>query len=197
MKPARIIVPLILLALFGAACAGEGGGSPLRVEDRDTGAPASGGGDENKPAAGSGKDDGKDTGHDFTVETFDGKTFTMSDHRGSPVVLNFWESWCPQCQAEQPDLNEVFERYGGEVVFIGVSNNDTVADGEAYQVEYGVPYPLAHAPKVWEQFEVPYQPVTAVFDGAGEVVGSVDGPISEATLVDLIEQALDAAGAGS
>ena len=59
-----------------------------------------------------------------------------------------------------------------------------------------MPYPLAHAPKVWEQFEAPDQPVTAVFDGTGEVVGSVDGPISEATLVELIEKALDATGAG-
>jgi peroxiredoxin len=195
MKPTRIIVPLILLAMAGAACSQEGGGSPLQANDRDNPAPASEGDD--KPDAGSEDGKGKDTGHDFTVETFDGQTFTMSDHRGKPVVLNFWESWCPQCQGEQPDLNKVFERYEGEVVFIGVSNNDTVADGEAYQAEYEVPYPLAHAPKVWEQFEVPYQPVTAVFDGAGEVVDSVDGPITEARLVELIEQALDATGAGS
>ena len=195
MKPTRIVVPLILLALAGAACSDQGGGSPLQVEERDTPATASEG-DGDKPETGSGGGNGKDTGHDFTVETFDGQTFTMSDHRGKPVVLNFWESWCPQCQAEQPDINRVFEKYEGEVVFIGVSNNDTIADGEAYQVEYDVPYPLAHAPKVWEQFEVPYQPVTAVFDGAGEVVGSVDGPISEARLVELIEEALDATGTG-
>lgn len=30
---------------------------------------------------------------DFQVETFDGDTFALSDHRGTPVVLNFWESW--------------------------------------------------------------------------------------------------------
>jgi hypothetical protein len=30
---------------------------------------------------------------DFTVETFDGRSFTLSEQRGTPVVLNFWESW--------------------------------------------------------------------------------------------------------
>ena len=30
---------------------------------------------------------------DFSVTTFDGETFTLSEHRGTPVVLNFWESW--------------------------------------------------------------------------------------------------------
>jgi hypothetical protein len=30
---------------------------------------------------------------DFTVTTFDGARFSLSRQRGSPVVLNFWESW--------------------------------------------------------------------------------------------------------
>lgn len=29
----------------------------------------------------------------FTVETFDGEAFSLAEHRGTPVVLNFWESW--------------------------------------------------------------------------------------------------------
>jgi hypothetical protein len=29
----------------------------------------------------------------FTVETFDGETFALHEHRGTPVVINFWESW--------------------------------------------------------------------------------------------------------
>ena len=35
----------------------------------------------------------KDRAPNFTIETFDGATFRLSDHRGTPVVLNFWESW--------------------------------------------------------------------------------------------------------
>lgn len=30
---------------------------------------------------------------DFTVETFEGEAFSLAEHRGTPVVLNFWESW--------------------------------------------------------------------------------------------------------
>ena len=30
---------------------------------------------------------------DFTVDTFDGGTFSLAEERGTPVVLNFWESW--------------------------------------------------------------------------------------------------------
>lgn len=30
---------------------------------------------------------------DFTVETFSGESFNLVEQKGTPVVLNFWESW--------------------------------------------------------------------------------------------------------
>ncbi|HWL65465.1 MAG TPA: hypothetical protein VNP73_05770 [Actinomycetota bacterium] len=30
---------------------------------------------------------------DFTVTTFEGEEFRLAVHKGTPVVLNFWESW--------------------------------------------------------------------------------------------------------
>lgn len=30
---------------------------------------------------------------DFTVTTFTGDRFALGEQRGTPVVLNFWESW--------------------------------------------------------------------------------------------------------
>ena len=30
---------------------------------------------------------------DFTVTTFEGEEFRLRVHKGTPVVLNFWESW--------------------------------------------------------------------------------------------------------
>lgn len=35
----------------------------------------------------------EDPAPDFSVETFDGETFSLAEQRGTPVVLNFWESW--------------------------------------------------------------------------------------------------------
>jgi cytochrome oxidase Cu insertion factor (SCO1/SenC/PrrC family) len=30
---------------------------------------------------------------DFTVTTFEGERFSLAAQKGTPVVLNFWESW--------------------------------------------------------------------------------------------------------
>ncbi|NIT57689.1 MAG: redoxin domain-containing protein, partial [Aliifodinibius sp.] len=43
---------------------------------------------------------------DFTLETMEGKNFTLSDHRGKVVVLNFWATWCGPCRKEIPDFME-------------------------------------------------------------------------------------------
>jgi len=82
------------------------------------------------------------------------------------------------------------ERYKGKVAFIGVSNNDSVSDGEAYAAELEVPYPLAHAPGVWELYEVPYQPVTIVFASDGAVASRIEGPITLDGLNEIIRQQL-------
>lgn len=80
----------VAVALFGAACASSAGNDPLAGPPGDAGVKTA------PPASGEGKKDrGKqgDSGHDFSVETFDGDTFVLSRYRGMPVVLNFWESW--------------------------------------------------------------------------------------------------------
>jgi cytochrome oxidase Cu insertion factor (SCO1/SenC/PrrC family) len=44
-------------------------------------------------AEGKGDERSSEPAPDFTVETFGGQPFTLSEQRGTPVVLNFWESW--------------------------------------------------------------------------------------------------------
>jgi len=76
------------------------------------------------------------------------------------------------------------------VVFVGVSNNDTVADGKGYVTEFDVPYAMAHAPEVWDLYDVPYQPVTIVLDAGGKEVERFDGPVETEPLRTVIEKTL-------
>ena len=64
------------------------------------------------------------------------------------------------------------------MTFVGVSNNDTVEDGRGYVEDYGVPYAMGHSPETWDDFDVPYQPVTIVIDERGGIVERIDGPIT-------------------
>jgi thiol-disulfide isomerase/thioredoxin len=55
---------------------------------------------------------------------FDGVTLTLDEYRGTPVVLNFWASWCPFCVAEMPDFERVRQAFGDDVAFLGVNLRD-------------------------------------------------------------------------
>ena len=74
------------------------------------------------------------------------------------------------------------------MVFIGVSNNDTVEDGRAYQESYEVPYTLAHGPEVWEAYGDPFRPTTVVIDADGGIVTEITGPVTYEGLKAALEK---------
>jgi predicted small lipoprotein YifL len=49
---------------------------------------------DKSPAEDSSSDEpSADAAPDFSFETFEGDDFSLAEQRGTPVVLNFWESW--------------------------------------------------------------------------------------------------------
>lgn len=44
----------------------------------------------------------------FTAPALAGAEFHLASLRGSPVVLNFWATWCGPCRLELPELQELY-----------------------------------------------------------------------------------------
>ena len=68
---------------------------------------------------------------DFTVKTFDGGTFTLSESLKTHdlVLVNFWATWCGPCCYEFPFLEEAWEQYADRVDVIALNVWDPAADG--------------------------------------------------------------------
>ena len=50
---------------------------------------------------------------DFSFERYDnGERVSLSDFKGKVVLLNFWYPFCGPCRGENPELQEVLEKYG-------------------------------------------------------------------------------------
>ena len=45
-------------------------------------------------------------------ERFDGTKASFADYRGTPLVVNFFASWCAPCVREMPDLQHVHTELG-------------------------------------------------------------------------------------
>ena len=69
-------------------------------------------------------------------------TLSLAKLRGTPVVLNFWASWCLACRDEARVLEAGWRRYGPEVAFVGIAVNDDADAAKAFIRQFGKTYHL-------------------------------------------------------
>lgn len=87
------------------------------------------------------KEDTKAKAVDFTVYDEDGNEVKLSDYKGTPLVLNYWASWCGPCQSEMPLFKEANNKYGDNVKILMINMTDgqreTVESAKKYMVDNG------------------------------------------------------------
>jgi cytochrome c biogenesis protein CcmG/thiol:disulfide interchange protein DsbE len=136
-----------------------------------------------------------DPAPDFTLVTYDGETYTLSELRGRVVVVNFWASWCAPCGDEADDLELAWQTYRDQgVMFLGIDYVDSEAEGLAYLAQYGITYP--NGPDLRSQISDAYRirgvPETFIVDANGVITFFAERPIAFSELSAAIESALAA-----
>lgn len=114
---------------------------------------------------------------DFTLTSLDGKKVSLSDFRGTPVVIDFWASWCPDCRRDAPVMVELHRQFADKgVVFLGVSFDTNRESWAAAVKKYGIEYTQVSNLKKWKETEVSkayhvnWIPAIYVVDAEGKVV---------------------------
>ena len=83
---------------------------------------------------------------DFSLETVDGKTVSLSDYVGKNVImLDFWATWCEPCLAAMPHLNEIYKEHKDEgfvLLSISMDGPDTVAEVRSYTQRHNLAFPV-------------------------------------------------------
>ena len=47
----------------------------------------------------------------FETEYINGSEFVLNELRGTPIILNFWATWCPPCVREMPLLQKYYDEH--------------------------------------------------------------------------------------
>lgn len=120
-----------------------------------------------------------DKAPNFSVEGLDGKTYRLSDYRGTTVVLNFWGSFCPPCVNEMPLLDDIYEANADHAVVLGVNLDEARLTVESFVRRTGVTFPiLLDDETIQRMYGVIQYPTTFVIDAEGVITRKVESEIT-------------------
>jgi cytochrome c biogenesis protein CcmG/thiol:disulfide interchange protein DsbE len=129
----------------------------------------------------------------FTLPQLDGSPVTLTKLRGQVVVINFWASWCTECEVEQAALDQAWQQFQDSgVVVIGVNFEDSTGAARDYVRAKDVTYPVVEdaGSKAALAYGLRGVPETFVVNRSGRIVSHVIGPVSGAALSSEINSIL-------
>ena len=116
----------------------------------------------------------------FTLPTLTGPPIRLADYRGRVVLLNFWATWCPACQAEMPAMERLYQAFKDRGLGLLAISID--ADGrsavEPFVRGRTFTYPIGLDPKmaIADRYGVRALPMTVLVDRSGNLVARAVGP---------------------
>ncbi len=114
---------------------------------------------------------------DFTITPLDSQeSFLLSSLQGKYVVLEFWASWCPDCQAATADMVKLYEDYHSDsIIFIGFSLDIDEQQLKTYIKENSMDWIQASEFIEWQQnpialaYNVSWIPTLYLIDKEGKI----------------------------
>ncbi len=133
---------------------------------------------------------------DIIITNYDGEEVKLSSLYGKPIVINFWASWCPPCEAELPEFDEVYKEMGDDVNFIMLNMTDpiteTVEKVKEFIVkgEYTFPVYFDESGEASRTYQIYALPTTMIIDRDGNIDQVVRGQITENKLRSMISDVI-------
>ena len=110
---------------------------------------------------------------------------SLAELRGTPVVLNYWASWCDPCRGEAKVLERAWrEAREDGVLFLGLDSQDASEDAREFIAEFGLTFPHVRDPsnRTSRRWGVTGLPETFFVSAEGLVVGHVIGSVDAGQL---------------
>jgi thiol-disulfide isomerase/thioredoxin len=126
---------------------------------------------------------------DFSLESLEDRNISLSDFKGTPVMVNFWATWCPPCRAEMPLIQSYAEANRDEVVVLAVNAGEDKATVESFATAQDLDdlvFLLDPDNSVASLYRIPGFPTSLFIDAEGMLTAAHIGELNEDLLIQYL-----------
>jgi thiol-disulfide isomerase/thioredoxin len=108
----------------------------------------------------------------FQLKDLDGKTVSLRELWGSPVMLNFWATWCGPCRNEMPYLQQIYEKWrdkGLKLLTINLMESTSTVRQFMQDNNYSLPILLDTNFDVGSKYDITAIPTSFFIDKYGVI----------------------------
>jgi cytochrome c biogenesis protein CcmG, thiol:disulfide interchange protein DsbE len=104
-------------------------------------------------------------------EAVGGGSQSLAAHAGKVVIVDFWATWCQPCKQSFPAYQKLVSQMGGDLVVVGISQDDDDKYIAAFLSETGAKFPVVwdDGKSVAKAYDPPSMPTAFVIDKSGIV----------------------------
>jgi len=119
---------------------------------------------------------------DFAYPDLEGTSRSLSDFRGSVVLVNVWATWCGPCRTEMPSMQRVYEEFGDdgfEILAVSIDASPGAADAtgniggdvKSFADDLGLSFPILLDPagSVQRTYQTTGVPESFLVDAEGVI----------------------------
>ena len=112
---------------------------------------------------------------DAELEDLDGNPVRILDYveAGKPTLMEFWASWCENCEALQPQIDQIHAEFGTQVnvvaVAVAVSQSQRRVKRHVEDHNLGYPYLWDGGGEAVKAYKVLGTSIVVILDGTGRV----------------------------
>jgi len=126
---------------------------------------------------------------DFQLNTLDGQSVSLSDLKGKPVLVNFWQIRCPPCAYEMPYLQQIYDEWQRNgLVLLAINIVESSSQAEEFMQSQGLSFPvlLDSEAAVAQRYNIRYIPTSFFIDKDGIIKYIKVGPFRSKAEIESI-----------
>lgn len=114
------------------------------------------------------------TAKEFSLQTTEGETITLSQFKGNIVILQAMASWCPSCKLQAQQIKPIYEKYKDEglvVISLDIQpERSSLEDLKNFKTNFGANWYFGFYPEFINQYGIRSLDSKVIIDKDGNVV---------------------------